>query len=77
MEKDDFKFQLSFGEDVFGGPRWRDLVGPDKADEYIRAKTVPVMLDAGGEPMRRNYVHVNDLVDAMLKAMLVRRRNPL
>jgi nucleoside-diphosphate-sugar epimerase len=27
MERDDFKYQLSFGEDVFGGPRWRDLVG--------------------------------------------------
>ena len=27
MEKDDFKYMLSFGEDVFGGPRWRDLVG--------------------------------------------------
>src|SRR3954451_11996990 len=24
MEKDDFKYQLSFGDDVFGGPRWRD-----------------------------------------------------
>ena len=23
MEKDDFKYTLSFGEDVFGGPRWR------------------------------------------------------
>ena len=69
MEKDDFKFQLSFGEDVFGGPRWRDIVGPEKADAYSRAKTVPVMLDAGGEPMRRNYVHVNDLVEAMLKAI--------
>ena len=27
MEKDDFKYTLSFGEDVFGGPRWSDLVG--------------------------------------------------
>lgn len=27
MERDDFKYQLSFGEGVFGGPRWRDLVG--------------------------------------------------
>jgi hypothetical protein len=27
MEKDDFKYSLSFGEDVFGGPRWRELVG--------------------------------------------------
>jgi len=45
MEKDDFKYQLSFGEDVFGGPRWRDLVGVQKADEYIRSGAVPVMLD--------------------------------
>jgi len=69
MEKDDFKAQLSFGEDVFGGPRWRDLVGPEQADEYIRTKTVPIMLDTNGEPMRRNYVHVSDLVEAILKAI--------
>src|SRR5690349_23911769 len=31
MEKDDFRYQLSFGEDVFGGPRWRDLVGAERA----------------------------------------------
>src|SRR5262245_50907600 len=30
MEKDDFKYQLSFGEDVFGGPRWRELVGTQR-----------------------------------------------
>ena len=69
MEKDDFKYQLSFGEDVFGGPRWRDLVGPARADEYLRTKTIPVMLDARGEPMRRNFVHLNDLVDALLIAL--------
>jgi nucleoside-diphosphate-sugar epimerase len=69
MEKDDFKFQLSFGEDVFGGPRWRDLVGTEKADEYIHAGAVPVMLDPDGVPVKRNFVHVEDLVDAMLKAI--------
>ena len=69
MEKDDFKYQLSFGEDVFGGPRWRDLVGPAQADEYIRARTIPVMLDAAGEPMQRNFVHLNDLIDAVLLAL--------
>jgi UDP-glucose 4-epimerase len=69
MEKDDFKYQLSFGDDVFGGPRWRDIVGPEQADTYIRNRTVPVMLDALGEPMRRNYVHLNDLVDAILIAL--------
>ena len=36
MEKDDFKYQLSFGDDVFGGPRWRDLVGAEAADRYVR-----------------------------------------
>ena len=69
MEKDDFKHTLSFGEDVFGGPRWRDLVGPDKAGEYLRSKTVPVMLDPDGKPVKRNFVHVNDLVGAILKAI--------
>jgi nucleoside-diphosphate-sugar epimerase len=69
MEKDDFKYQLSFGEDVFGGPRWRDLVGPELADEYIRTRTIPVMLDAAGEPMRRNFVHLSDLVEAMVLAL--------
>jgi UDP-glucose 4-epimerase len=66
MEKDDFKAQLSFGEDVFGGPRWRDLVGADKADEYVRTKGVPVMLDAEGVPIKRNFVHLSDLVSAIL-----------
>jgi UDP-glucose 4-epimerase len=69
MEKDDFRYQLSFGDDVFGGPRWRDLVGAEQADAYIAARAVPVMLDAEGEPMRRNFVHLNDLVAAILLAI--------
>lgn len=66
MEKDDFKYQLSFGEDVFGGPRWRDLVGTEKADDYIRSGTVPIMLDSNLVPVKRNFVHVEDLVSALL-----------
>ena len=69
MEKDDFKYQLSFGEDVFGGPRWRDLVGAQQADEYLRSQTIPIMLDPDGKPVKRNFVHVNDLVDAILLAL--------
>jgi nucleoside-diphosphate-sugar epimerase len=69
MEKDDFKLQLSFGEDVFGGPIWRDLVEPEKAVEYVRSQTIPVMLDPQGQPVKRNFVHVEDLVDAILKAI--------
>jgi UDP-glucose 4-epimerase len=69
MEKDDFKYQLSFGEDVFGGPRWRDLVGPELADEYLRTNTTPVMLDPEGNPVKRNFVHADDLVSALLLAI--------
>jgi UDP-glucose 4-epimerase len=69
MEKDDFKYSLSFGEDVFGGPRWRDLVGTERAAEYVKSGAVPVMLDPHGRPVKRNFVHVNDLVDAILLAL--------
>jgi UDP-glucose 4-epimerase len=69
MEKDDFRHQLSFGEDVFGGPRWRDLVGAEQADEYVAQGAVPVMLDEDGNPVKRNFVHVDDLVDAILAAL--------
>lgn len=69
MEKDDFKCQLSFGEDVFGGPRWRDLVGAQQADEYVRTQTIPVMLDPDGQAVKRNFIHVDDLVRALLLAI--------
>ncbi|WP_437768885.1 NAD(P)-dependent oxidoreductase [Sorangium sp. So ce281] len=69
MEKDDFKAQLSFGDDVFGGPRWRDLVGTEAAEGYVRSGAVPVMLDRRGEPVKRNFVHVEDLVAAIQKAI--------
>ena len=69
MEKDDFKYSLSFGEDVFGGPRWCELVGAEKADEYVASGAVPVMLDAEGEPILRNFVHVEDLASAVLAAL--------
>ncbi|HEV3031260.1 MAG TPA: NAD(P)-dependent oxidoreductase [Polyangia bacterium] len=69
MEKDDFKFQLSFGDDVFGGPRWRDLVGAEAADRYAMKGAVPVMLDPDGRPVKRNFVHVDDLIDAILRAI--------
>lgn len=69
MEKDDFKYTLSFGEDVFGGPRWRGLVGPERADAYRKSGAVPLMLDPEGYPVKRNFVHVSDLAEAVLQAL--------
>ncbi len=69
MEKDDFKYTLSFGDDVFGGPPWKDFVTPEQAAEYIRTNTVPVMIDRTGRSVKRNFVHVEDLVTAILLAI--------
>jgi UDP-glucose 4-epimerase len=69
MEKDDFKCTLSFGDDLFGGPEWAGFVGPEKAKAYQDAETIPVMLDEHGNPIQRNFVHVNDLVEAILCAL--------
>jgi nucleoside-diphosphate-sugar epimerase len=69
MEKDDFKYALSFGEDVFGGPVWKDLVPAADAARYREAGTVPLLLDSDDRPLKRNFVHVDDLVAAMLAAL--------
>jgi nucleoside-diphosphate-sugar epimerase len=69
MEKDDFKFTLSFGPDVFGGPRWMEMVTAEEAGSYQKTSTIPVMLAADGQPAKRNFVHVDDLVSAILAAV--------
>ncbi|OWV86729.1 NAD(P)-dependent oxidoreductase [Rhizobium sp. R693] len=69
MEKDDFKFTLSFGDDVFGGPDWKTLVPESDAVRYARKQTVPLLRDADGRPLKRNFVHVDDLVSAILEAL--------
>jgi UDP-glucose 4-epimerase len=69
MEKDDFRYSLSFGEDVFGGPRWRDLVGAERADEYVMSGAIPLMLNPDGKAVKRNFVHISDLVSAIMLAL--------
>ena len=73
MEKDDFKFTLSFGDDVFGGPDWKTLVPASDAVRYAREQTIPLLRDADGRPLKRNFVHVDDLVSAILAALDNRR----
>ena len=69
MEKDDFKYTLSFGDDVFGGPVWKNEVPADRARAYYQSGTVPVLMDAKQRPLKRNFVHVDDLATAILAAI--------
>ncbi|MCB1357052.1 MAG: NAD(P)-dependent oxidoreductase [Maritimibacter sp.] len=69
MEKDDFRYALSFGADQFGGPPWTDLLPEDEVARHAAEGRVPLMLDRGGRPLRRNFVHVDDLVSAILAAL--------
>ena len=69
MEKDDFRYSLSFGDDVFGGPVWNTLVTPEVAERCRKQGTVPLLRDAHGQPLKRNFVHVADLVTAILTAL--------
>lgn len=70
MEKDDFRATLSFGPDLFGGPVWADMVTPQQAKACAADGSVPLLRDADGRPLKRNFVHVDDLVAAILKALV-------
>ncbi len=69
MEKDDFRYAMSFGEDQFGGPAWTDYLSSADLEKYHRGKYVPLMRDHKGDPLRRNFVHVDDLVSAIIAAL--------
>ncbi len=69
MEKDDFRYALSFGEDQFGGPHWQELMSGEELEACRDGETAPLLLDREGEPLRRNIVHVSDLVSAIIAAL--------
>ena len=69
MEKDDFRHTLSFGCDLFGGPDWKTMVADDVAAKCRAAGTIPVLHDADGTPLKRNFVHLDDLTAALLLAL--------
>ena len=69
MEKDDFRYTLSFGDDLFGGPDWKTMVPSEDAARYAKSGTVPLLRDAEGNPLKRNFVHLDDLVSAIIAAI--------
>lgn len=69
MEKDDFRLSLSFGDDHFGGPDWKTMVAPEIAKHARDTGAVPLLMEEDGTPVRRNFVHVEDLVSAIQLAL--------
>jgi UDP-glucose 4-epimerase len=69
MEKDDFRHTLSFGDDLFGGPDWKTMVPAGVAEDCRRKGTVPLLRDADGNPLKRNFVHLDDLIAAILATL--------
>ncbi len=69
MEKDDFRHTLSFGDDLFGGPDWKTMVPAETAAAARATGAIPLLTDAQGKPIKRNFVHVEDLVAAILLAL--------
>jgi nucleoside-diphosphate-sugar epimerase len=77
MEKDDFRYTLSFGEDLFGGPDWKTMVPAEDVQRLRETGAVPILVEADGTPVKRNFVHVDDLVAAIgiaLTAGVARQR---
>lgn len=68
VEKDDFRYALSF-TDQFGGPPWSELLSAEDIARHARQASVPLLRDARGAPLRRSFIHVDDLVAAILTAL--------
>jgi UDP-glucose 4-epimerase len=73
MADDDLRHALTFGEDVFGAPRWCDEVDREDARRYAAEQRVPLALAADGKPLKRGIIGVEDVVDAVVAAL---RRQP-
>jgi UDP-glucose 4-epimerase len=69
MEKDDFRYALSFGPGQFGGPLWDELIAPADNLRHAGKNRVPLLLDITNKPLKRNFVHVSDLAEAIVRTI--------
>jgi len=69
MEKDDFRYAFELGEEQFGGPAWASLLSAEELASLKQERAVPAMRDRLGAYLKRNFIHVDDLVKAILSAL--------
>ncbi|SON57286.1 NAD-dependent epimerase/dehydratase family protein [Hartmannibacter diazotrophicus] len=66
MEKDDFRYAFEMGEAQFGGPPWETLIDSETLAKMRDVGVFPAMRDANGGFLKRSFIHVDDLVEAIL-----------
>ncbi len=69
MEKDDFRFAFEPGADQFGGPPWAGLMGAGELEALRQERALPAMRDLNGTYLKRSFIHVDDLVKAIVAAL--------
>ncbi|RKE83433.1 NAD(P)-dependent oxidoreductase [Rhizobium sp. AG855] len=69
MEKDDFRQAFAFGGEQFGGPPWSSLIDPKRHEQIRAGGYFPAMRDARGSYLKRSFIHVDDLVRAILSSI--------
>ena len=73
IAEDDLRYALSFGDEVFGIPRWQNEVPAQEAIQYKNENRIPVALDVEGKPLKRGLVCIEDLLSAIVKALQIRQ----
>ncbi|WP_027835520.1 NAD-dependent epimerase/dehydratase family protein [Maritalea myrionectae] len=66
---DDLRFAMSFSKQVFGSPRWHEYFDDSTAEKFTKNQNVPLALGAQGKPLQRSILAVDDLVNAIIKAL--------
>lgn len=69
MEKDDFRYAFDLSDAQFGGPPWEKIVAPEHLATLRSERAFPAMRDARGQPLRRSFIHVDDIVRAILMSI--------
>ena len=55
MEKDDFRYTLSFGDDLFGGPDWKTMVPTPTPSAMPEKGTVPLLQGCRRPPAEAQF----------------------
>lgn len=56
-------------DDLFGGPDWKTMISPIEAERSRATGAASLLMEWDGTAVKRNFVHVDDLVEAIVLAL--------